>query len=725
MKRGSNVPPVLCLLAALAGGCSDSGDAPPSEPPYGLESRQIVQGINFPNSLPQPSALQIVRAFPALTFAAPVFLAAPPDGTDRIFVVELGGRIRLFQNDPAASSAATFLDIGGKVVTGGERGLLGFAFHPDYATNGWFYVYYSAPPIGGGDHRSVVARYQVSAGDPSVADPASEQILLQFAEPFSNHNAGCLAFGPDGKLYVAVGDGGSGDDPQNNAQNLGNLLGKILRLEPDGSVPADNPFVGVAGVRGEIWAFGLRNPWRFSFDRTTGTLWAGDVGQNAREEIDIVRRGENYGWRVYEGELSNINPGSLPPTAFTLPVIAYAHSLGFSVTGGNVYRGPSVTSLVGAYVYGDYGSGRVWALVHDGVQVLSNDQIGTVSQVVSFGEDAAGELYLVSLDGRLFRFEETAGTGQVPPVLSATGLFANTAALVPAPGLVEYDVNAPLWSDGARKRRWIALPGVSRILYDSDDSWTFPVGTILVKHFELDLAPGVVQRLETRVLVRHDAEWRGYTYRWNPAQTDANLIDEAESATYTVADPAAPGGQRDQTWTFPSRADCLTCHTVAAGRVLGVRTRQLNRDFAYPLLVDNQLRSWNHIGMFDRDIGPAAAQPRQPDPADASASVASRARSYLDANCSFCHRPGGPTPVAMDLLFPTPIGATETVGVTTVNPADGAPGTVRIEAGAKESSELWNRLGRLDQYRMPPLASSLVDEAARTLIGDWIDAGAE
>ncbi len=704
-------PLIVLALAALAG-CSGGGGEVVVVA-FGLDNRVEVTTLTFPTGLPQPGALTAVRAFPNLGFNRPVFLTAPSDGTNRIFVVEQDGRIYVFPNDRNVVGRTLFLDITGPVSrAGNEEGLLGLAFHPAYASNGYFYVYYSmANP-----RRSRISRFTVSAGDPNVADAGSELILLEFNQPFGNHNGGCLLFGPDGKLYISSGDGGSGNDPQNNAQNLGTLLGKILRLNDDGTVPADNPFIAQAGARGEIWAYGLRNPWRMSFDRNTGDLWCGDVGQNRVEEIDLIVRGANYGWRDFEGDRPNI-PGGLPP--FTPPVATYTHALGFSVTGGYVYRGTRVPSLFGAYMYADFVTNRVWALVWDGNQVVTNAQVMTASGgVASFGEDEAGELYFCSFDGNIYEFQDSGGGAPgLPQTLSATGIFSDTANLVPAPGVIEYDLNSPLWSDNARKRRWIALPGTARITFHPTDAWQFPIGTVFVKHFELDLAPGNVQRLETRVLIRHDSGWQGYTYRWNAQQTDANLIAGAETAVFTVEDPQAPGGQRDQTWPFPSRADCLTCHTAASGRVLGVRTRQLNRGFLYPSVTDNQLRTWNHLNLFATDIGNHEQYDALPNPADATAPTADRARAYLAANCAMCHLPNGPTPVNIDLRYGIPTSQMNTHNVAA------SSGGVRLVPGASATSVLWQRLGLLNNLRMPPLASNLVDANGRTLIGLWIDQG--
>ena len=342
-----------------------------------MNQRVTVSGLQFPTALPQPTPLQTVAAFPNISFSEPVFITHAGDGGNRLFVVEKAGTIRVFANNAAVASSSVFLNISAQVLSDGEQGLLGLAFDPDYATNGFFYVYYSV----GSPRRSRISRFQVSAGNANQASPASETILLHVDQPtdFSNHKAGMIAFGPDGKLYIATGDGGSGDDPFNNAQNLNSLLGKILRINTDGSIPSDNPFVGQAGARGEIWAYGLRNPFRMSFDRASGRLWAGDVGQNQREEIDIIVRGGNYGWRIYEGTLSYLNPTNLPASNFVAPVLDYGRGLGVSVTGGYVYRGAALAGFNGAYFYGDFSSGRIWALVHDGSSLISNTEVSSLA----------------------------------------------------------------------------------------------------------------------------------------------------------------------------------------------------------------------------------------------------------------------------------------------------------------------------------------------------------
>ena len=345
----------------------------------------------------------VERVSPDLDFQQLTGLGQPDDGSDRLFVTEQVGRVRVFPNDQAVTQAGVFLDIQDRVSLSNEEGLLGMAFDPDYETNGFLYLYYS----NSSPRRSVLSRFSVSQNDPNVADPGSEYIIMEVAQPFGNHNGGQIVFGPDGYLYVALGDGGSGGDPQGNGQNVGTLLGSILRIDVSGPsdgknyrIPADNPFVGVQGARGEVWAYGLRNPWRFSFDPDTGWLWAGDVGQNSREEVDIVKKGLNYGWNIMEGGIC-YPPGTIcDSTGLELPVWEYSPDDGCAIIGGHVQRGQSNPSLLGAYVYGDFCSGKIWGLRYDGQsvteQMLLNDSSLSIS---SFGTDLARNLYILSRVG--------------------------------------------------------------------------------------------------------------------------------------------------------------------------------------------------------------------------------------------------------------------------------------------------------------------------------------
>ncbi|MGZ8635837.1 MAG: PQQ-dependent sugar dehydrogenase [Actinomycetota bacterium] len=334
--------------------------------------------------------------------ASPVLATAAGDGTGRLFVLEQVGRIRVL--DGGRLLPEPFLDISERILAGGEQGLLGLAFHPGFASNGRFFVDYTDES---GD--TVIAEYGLAAGDADRADPASERVLLRIDQPFANHNGGGLAFGPDGFLYAGTGDGGSTGDPEGNGQRIDTLLGKLLRIDVDGpadgrayGIPPDNPLVGGVGARPEIWALGLRNPWRFSFDRETGDLWIGDVGQGRFEEIDHVPGGEagvNLGWNVTEGRACFAPPSGCDGSGLTPPVAVYGHDEGCSVTGGFVYRGSRWPDLVGAYVFSDYCSGTIWALAADRPGVDAAVLLESGRAISSFGEDEAGELYVTDLAG--------------------------------------------------------------------------------------------------------------------------------------------------------------------------------------------------------------------------------------------------------------------------------------------------------------------------------------
>lgn len=351
-------------------------------------------------------------AFSNLKFNQPVGITnAEGDRSNRLFVIEQEGRIIVFENSENTSTSKVFLDISDRVLFGGEQGLLGLAFHPLFRQNRYFYVDYVAD----NPRRTVIARYSAMAREPDQADKESELILLEINQPFSNHNGGQLAFGIDGFLYIGLGDGGSSGDPMGNAQNRSSLLGKILCIDVDSasqgknySIPAVNPFAGnTLSYREEIYAYGLRNPWRFSFDRATGTLWVADVGQNRREEIDLVESGKNYGWNVMEGTLCYSPQAGCNQTGLELPVWEYGRDEGTSVIGGFVYRGSTLTGLDGAYVYGDYGSGKIWALRFDGISSFVNTLlVDTTLSISSFGLDADNELYFTAFDDKIHKLNQ-------------------------------------------------------------------------------------------------------------------------------------------------------------------------------------------------------------------------------------------------------------------------------------------------------------------------------
>ncbi len=393
--------------------------------------------------------LELEPAFPNLAFDEPVHLTHPGDSTHRLFVVQKSGRIMVFDNTPDVASAELFLDIRSRVNDrGAEEGLLGLAFDPNFAQNGYFYVYYSASP----PRRSVVSRFSVSDTNPNRADPQSELIILEVAQPFSNHNGGMLTFGPDGNLYVTLGDGGAGGDPFGNGQNTTTLLGSILRIDVSNAspqepyrIPPDNPFAGAgSGVREEIWAYGLRNPWKIAFDRERGDLWAADVGQNRFEEIDIIVKGGNYGWNITEG-LHCYPPrtSTCDQSGFIPPIFEYSHDEGCSITGGHVYRGNRLPGLAGAYIFGDFCSGRIWGLRYDGATVTQQALlIDSPLHIPSFGEDENAELSVLDFDGRIYQLIDASSQPPSPtptptPALSTTpsppAIATPTPTVAPTP----------------------------------------------------------------------------------------------------------------------------------------------------------------------------------------------------------------------------------------------------------------------------------------------------
>lgn len=390
------------FIASVCGSDTDEVVAENASQP----AQAAVMAAPFVSEEPK-ATVRVVNAYPKLTFEAPVEYTYANDGTNRVFVVEQAGRIRAFENDPNAASAATYLDIRKKVEYGGEMGLLGLAFHPRFKENGYFFVNYTKS----NPRETIVSRFKVSSPDAPSADPASEVVLFRFKQPYSNHNGGKVAFGPDGYLYVATGDGGSGGDPQNNGQNRSSWLGKILRVDVNSTekghygIPKDNPFAGKDGLLEEIYAYGLRNPWRFSFDER-GRLWTGDVGQNEIEEIDIVSKGGNYGWRIREANESFKPNDPKPADKLIDPIHEYHHGDdGNSVTGGVVYRGAANSSLRGKYIYGDFGSGRLWALAESNGEKTGNQLlINRAGSISAFGEDPKRELYICDYgDGKILK----------------------------------------------------------------------------------------------------------------------------------------------------------------------------------------------------------------------------------------------------------------------------------------------------------------------------------
>jgi uncharacterized repeat protein (TIGR03806 family) len=725
---------------------------------------------------PPPTAYALVNALGSLTFNQPLCLATPPGETQRLFVCEKPGVIRVVPDVTAASpTSSVFFNLASTVNAragedfvpdpNGESGLLGLAFHPDYATNRQFYVFYTVSKTSGGTFQRV-SRFTAQAGNPNLADPASEQILIDQRDDATNHNGGDLHFGPDGYLYISVGDEGNANDTLNNSQTINkDLFAGILRIDVDkkpgnlqptthaaipGSpsaanfaIPVDNPFVHTSlggtwngtfngatvsqtTVRREFWATGLRNPWRMSFDPATGALWCGDVGQGAREEIDIITRGGNYGWAFREGTLNGAKSGSAPANFNTLyhaaPVHEYPRGDGYSVTGGRVYRGTRIGALAGKYIFADYGSGNIWSIHLDG---SGRQRLLGESGIAAFGVDPSNQdLLLADIgDGVIRRLVTTTQPGSYPATLSATGLFADLSDLSPSPGLVPYQVNLPFWSDHAIKSRWFVVPdGSSQFTWSSESPWTLPAGTIWVKHFDMEMQRGVPasrKRIETRLLVKNAGGAYGVSYRWNEGGTEATLVEDGGvDFPLAVTEGGVPA---PQTWRIPSRAECMACHTPQAGHALSFNTRQLNLSGSMNGFTGNQLSTLFSQGYLSNHPGSPNLLPRHLRPEESAHSLEARVRSYLAVNCAYCHMSGGTAPASWDGRAALTLDETGLVLGAAIN-TGGDPLNRLLVPGDTGRSILLHRVAASGGFtRMPPLGSNVVDSASASMLAEWIN----
>jgi glucose/arabinose dehydrogenase len=761
--------------------------------PYGLTNAIPVGG--FLNGLLPPSApnsgatFDVEVAYTNLSpFNLPIYMTAHPL-TNATVLIEKNGRIRMFPNRPNASNAevTTILDLSSKVFTVSDSGMTGIAFHPQFgqagSTNrGFVYITYKwRPNPDGGANADYsfwrLSRFNVPDGQFTI-DPNSELILVQQFDQQEFHDAGCMMFGPDGYLYFSCGDEGGADDQYQASQKLNErLMSGIFRVDvnmnPGTShpvrrrpfqhpaqpptwpvsytsnyfIPNDNPFLDPGGsVLEEYFALGLRNPYRFSRDPVTGMIWVGDVGQAAREEVNILQKGANYQWAYMEGTIAG--PLATPTNIIGTPkppLWEYDHSSGNGcVIGGFVYRGSNFPELTGKYIWPDNVSGRIWALSVDAnTNVLAVDQIATMPSgsvyggTSSCGLDQNGEIYFVKIggvgSGLIYKIKRvTASVPEPPPLLSQLGVFTNLATLAPTNTLVPYTVNSPLWSDRAVKQRWLAVPNdgtynslTEQIVFSPTNSWHFPTGTVLVKHFSLpinDTNTSLLKRLETRFLVLDNSGGvYGVTYKWRGDDSDADLLPGGATQDYLVTN--ANGTTRTQTWIFPSRQDCLNCHNANGGYVLGVRTHQLNCPASYPQTgaTDNQLRALGHLGLLGTNYSESALPGylQSCSVTNASFSLEIRVRSYIDANCSQCHRPGGAY-ANFDARFTTPLDNQGLI-YGAVNSFLNDSNDRVVVPGDLTHSLLHNRANRVDAYEMPPLAKNVVDTNATTTIASWIN----
>jgi len=718
-------------------------------------SRQANTTLAFPQ---EPYSYSLEDAFPGIVFAdGAVAMATPPGETNRLFVVEKSGAIWVI-SDLSNPVKSMFLDLSVLVDASGEGGALGLAFHPGYASNRLFFVYYTlqtSTADGSGFHDRL-ARFQTSPTNPNLALSGSEVPLITQYDQADNHNAGDLHFGPDGYLYVSLGDEGGGGDGYGNSRTITkDFFAGILRIDVDKrpgslapnphpasssnySVPSDNPFVGVtshngspvnpADVRTEFWAVGMRNPWRFSFDPANGRLFCGDVGENLSEELNVIVKGGDYGWNYREGSLiSQGNPA--PGVTLIPPILDYGHGSesyeGTTVVGGVVYRGQRISELRGNYIFGDYGSGNIWSLQYDGTNVTDLRRLTGMVGLVSFGVDPSnGDILLTQpWYAPLQRLVRTSPSGTLPAKLSDTGAFQNLTTLTPHPGIVDYDINTPFWSDNAKKRRWFSVPGTEQIDFSANGNWRFPNGTVWVKHFDLELTNGIAssaRRLETRFLIKNPSGIYGLTYKWNSTQTDATLVgEEGADESIAIRDGASV---RNQVWRYPSRSECLACHSGVGGFAAGFNTHQLNRlrdDGGAPV---NQISWLNQMGYFSTPVTSTNGLLAYAHATNTAATLDHRVRSYLGANCSSCHQPGGTGQGYWDARLHIPWAQVGLINGPLISDLGNAANRV-IRPGDLAQSMLHTRISALGVRHMPPLATALLDTNSIALLAQWISSG--
>ncbi|MDB5173978.1 MAG: yliI 2 [Phycisphaerales bacterium] len=755
------------VAGAIAFGCSSHRGTTqkaqsPAPAPFGIEQRVAWTASTVKGSPEAPPPFVTERVFPKLHFNAPLDVEFCP-GSDRVFVLEQKGKIYSFHNKASAETPDLMMDV--REVPGIDKlpefqgiDLYGLAFHPDFQKNRYCYVCYALnfpwkpipQAVEQNENGSRLSRFRVSDMDPPTVDPKTEEIIFQWQA--AGHNGGSVKFGPDGYLYLSTGDNGNPNppDPFQIGQNVGDVRSKILRIDVDHadgdkkySIPADNPFVKTPGARGEVYAYGLRNPWRMSFDRAAGGLWLGDVGWELWESVVRVDPGGNYGWSVMEGPNPVYPNGKVGPTPITPPQAALPHTESASITGGFVYHGKRLPALQNQYIFGDWSTRTLWAAPCDGKKIDKYKVIAQTEQrIVAFGEDAEGELYIADHEGGgLWQIAPNPAAGTVstfPRNLSETGLFADVARQQPSPGVVQFAINAPQFMDGATSDHFAALPNAERVTDNKDGNRTYPKNTVLVRTFSLETKPGDSasrRKIETQLLHFDGLQWHGYSYQWNDAQTDASLVDaEGLDKPLAIADRSAPGGRREQVWHYASRSQCMTCHTQWTHYTMAFCEEQVDRQERFAsakgTVVDNQLRAFRHIGLLpppkppeEPKDGKVPPPPPPPlvlaNPYDEAHSLGDRAKSYLHVNCSICHRVGGGGTAMFDVrvdakpeearLFTAPMLGSFDIHEPRI-----------VCQGDPSRSVLLYRMAKTGHGHMPHIGATMIDSRGLKLLAQWM-----
>ena len=752
----------VAALAERAPRAGDSGGA--GDRPYGIAARVPWRASRVSGTPEPPPPYEARRAFGRLTFNNPLDIAFAP-GTNRVFVAEQYGKIYSFPNDDNCAKADLFADLPQQVRSWqgipfcrGVSGIYGMTFDPDFRKNRFVYICYildyqlpdgHAPLEPKDQDGTHVSRFTVTGTDPPTIDAASEKVLIKWYA--GGHNGGCVKFGPDGYLYISTGDAADPDPPDKyqTGQDIGDLLSSILRIDvrhPTNdrpySIPPDNPFVNTPGARPEVYCYGLRNPWRMNFDGKTGNLWVADVGWELWESVYSAKPGGNYGWSIMEGP-NPVHPDwRVGPTPITPPSVTLSHAEAASITGGVVYRGKKLPQLYGSYIFGDWQTRRLWAAKCTGEKQDKLEPYRTIGEtdqkIVAFGEDPQGEPIIVDHGGgglwRIVPNEASKEPSHFPRKLSETGLFVSTTEQTPQPGVIPFSINAPQWVDGASGEHWVAVPGLGNVVWGkgvwNDDKPVWPKDSVLVRTLSLPTKTGERSgqtKIETQLLHFDGKQWRGYSYRWNDRQTDADLVDAAGDETIaSVADASAPGGVRKQPWHFASRAQCMTCHTVWGDYALAFNVPQLDRVEKFGEVSDNEVRTFRHIGLLLSPPAGASSDPASGEttaltnPYDESADVGERARSYLHVNCSSCHRFGGGGSALFDVRKEMPLDKMNLVNVRPNLGTFGIDDARIVCAGDPARSVLVYRASKLGTGRMPHIGSDLIDAKGMALLRQWI-----
>ncbi len=700
-----------------------------------------------------PLPYQSKNAYPNLKLTFPVAVAHQPR-SDRIWVITLDGpkgatNLRRFVD--SADVAETEI-----VFPADDRVATDLLFHPRFSENGFVFVGHNRPIKEGGEKFCRISRFKVNPQPPYELAADSETTIIEW--PSDGHNGVAMAFGLDGMFYVTSGDGTSDSDTNLRGQEMSHLTAKVLRINLEHpsegkaySVPPDNPFVGREGIAPETWAFGLRNPWRMTSDRVTGQIWVGNNGQDLWEQVYLIRKGENYGWSVYEGSHPFYLNRELGPSPHVKPTLEHHHSEARSLTGGIVLYGQQLPELHGAYLYGDHSTGKIWGARHDGKQVVWHRELAdTPYHISGFGTDSHGELlfadYVGNGEGGLYTLVPSPppekGATPFPQKLSESGLFRSVKGHIVEPALIPYQVNSPLWSDGAEKFRFIAMPGESpQIEIPEKRGWSFPNETVLVKSFSLEMVEGDADSkrwVETRFMTRQQNEWIGYSYRWNDDQSDASLVSrEGLDVEFTIKTQA---GTRQMPWHYPSRAECMVCHSRAAGFVLGLSTGQMNRDFEHSPYhpqsragdqqekatslkqkkpAENQLAMLERLGLIKLPKPPEELE-RLVNPYDPGEKLEARAKSYLHSNCAICHVDAGGGNSQIQLEYAVELDKMKLIDALPVHDKFGLDEARLVSPGHPERSVLLHRMSKRGRGQMPQLATTLVDHAAVELMTEWI-----